>query len=228
MSEQEFEELIQKVYRIWKSRQKHGDHPDEEEFGAFIDGKLDPGAVGRLKSHLVSCRSCASLLSLHVKLLNAPEKDPSAQSVEEVMRSVLPPKNILLAIVLRARDTALEILSTTGDVLCGQELVPGAVLRSREQSFRDEITVLKDFSDVRIEVKVENTGRDFRVAVRAKDKQGVIARDIRISLFREGRELESYVCDEGNACFEHVALGKYCIEIASGKKMSTVALDIVR
>jgi hypothetical protein len=114
--------------------------------------------------------------------------------------------------------------------LVGQELVPAPVLRSRNiRDFKDEVTILKDFKDVRVEAKIENKlGSSFSLTVIVKEKPDLqVIKDLRITLFKGDMELESYHVDSGKVTFEHVACGSYTVAISSlTTTLASVLLDI--
>ena len=136
----------------------------------------------------------------------------------------------ILEIILKLKEKALELLNTTGDILVGQELVPAPVLRSRQmKDFKDEVTILKDFKDIRVEVKIENKhGEFFNVTVMVKEKETQkVIKDLRVCLLKDELELESYLNDAGKVTFEHILLGKYTVEISTlENKLASILLDI--
>ncbi|TRZ49072.1 hypothetical protein D4Q80_02705, partial [bacterium] len=133
-------------------------------------------------------------------------------------------------VVLQLKEKALEILSTTGDVLVGRELVPVPVLRSRKiKEFKDEVTILKDFRSIRLEAKIENKrGKAFSVTIMAKEREtSKVLKDLRITLLKDDVELESYVADSGSVIFDNVLLGKYTLEVSNiDDKLATLLLDV--
>jgi hypothetical protein len=135
-----------------------------------------------------------------------------------------------LEIALRLKEKLLEILNTTGDILVGRELVPAPVLRTRSiKNFKDEVTILKDFKDIRVEVRIENKGAGaFNLIVTAKQKLDLkIIKDLRVTLLKDDLELESYLTGSGSVTFEHVLLGRYKVEISTlENKLASVLLDI--
>ena len=126
----------------------------------------------------------------------------------------------------------VAIVGATG--LVGQELVPAPVLRSRNiKDFKDEVTVLKDFQDMRVEVKIENRGSQegkeiFNVIIMAKQKETQkVIKDLRVTLLKDDLELESCLNDSGSVTFEHILLGRYVIELATiDKKIAAILIDI--
>jgi hypothetical protein len=229
---QDLQDLIREAYRQWKDGQHghKGEHPDEEEFTAFVTGSLGPGESAGIREHIVECLRCAEILSLS---LGEARQDLSVpEEVLEKARELVCPedKSLCLEVFLRLKEGLLELINTTGDVLVGQEFLSAPVLRTRSiKDFKDEVRILKDIKDVRVEVKVEaQQAKTFNliVAVKEKPTQKVL-KDLRVSLVREGTELESYINDSGTVVFEHVALGNYRIEISKvGEKVATVNINI--
>lgn len=226
------EALLKTIYRRWKKRSKAGGiHPDEEDLAGFLDGCLAPEENERVKAHLIACDDCAEILALSLNSELEELKEVPGELLDQA-RDILSLKNkpAVLEIFLRLKQNALEIINATGDILLGQELVPAPVLRSRKiKDFKDEVTILKDFKDIRLEVRVENKGEKyFNLMIKVKQKESSrTLKDLRITLIKEGVELESYLSDWGAASFEHVLLGKYNLEVASLEaKLATVALEI--
>jgi hypothetical protein len=227
------EGLIKAVYKKWKAGQKaaEGSHPDEETLACFLEAKLSEEEMGRIKEHLISCDNCAEAFAFSLRE-EARDIKEVPEEILAVVKGLLIPKEqtALLEIILRLKEKALEIVNTTGDVLLGQELVPASVLRSRSiKDFKDEVNILKDFKDVRVEIRVENKGgKAFNLTIMVKQKQTQkIMKDLRVTLFQEDLELESYLTDSGSVTFEHVLLGKYRLEIANlENKLASVLLDI--
>jgi len=231
--EPKIERLIKAVYRKWKSGQPSvsARHPDEETIACLLEGKLSEQEAQVLKAHLISCQDCATALAVHLSIKAPGQIQPPADLIRKIKEiEKQPDYSGILEIILKLKEKALEILNTTGDVLVGQELVPAPVLRSRKlKDFKDEVNILKDFKDIRVEVKIENKyGKSFNVAVLVKNKETArILKDLRITLFKEDLELESYVSEVGAVTFENVILGKYAIVISNLEdKLATLLLDI--
>jgi hypothetical protein len=135
-----------------------------------------------------------------------------------------------LQIVIRAKERFLELLSTNADVLVGQELVPAALLRSRNiKDFPDEVSVLKDFQELLVQVTIRaKEPQRFDVIVLVKEKKTQRpAEDLRISLIQGTVELESLVCEAGKVSFEHIEPGKYTVEISGiAERTALVQMEI--
>lgn len=228
------EVLIKSVYKSWQSAQKQqqqAGHPGEEALACFLEGRLSAQEVEAVKAHLISCRDCSEALSVNLGMEPLEEKE-LPQEVLTYIRGMLATEDrgSLLEIALQFKERAIEILRTSGDVLFGQEVVAASLLRARKiKDFRDEVIILKDFKDLRVEIRVENkSGKafDLRISIKHKQTQKAI-KDLRVTLIREDVELESYLTDSGTVSFEHVLLGKYKLEISNiDDKLATVLLDI--
>ncbi|MDD4893826.1 MAG: zf-HC2 domain-containing protein [Candidatus Omnitrophica bacterium] len=230
------EKLIKAAYKKWKDGLPPSDaklHPGEEEMACFFEGKLPPEDNERIKAHLINCEACAEVFAIQLKLKPISEKE-APKDLVEFAKTLVPPKDSLsvIEIAVKLGQKALEILNTTGDVLVGQEFVPAPVLRSRQiKEFKDEVTILKDLKDIRVEVKIENKhGQAFDLIIFIKDKQTHhIIKDLRVTLLKEDLELESYLTVSDKVIFEHVLAGKYIIEVSGVEnRVASILLDIKR
>ncbi|MFH0762695.1 MAG: hypothetical protein V1925_02265 [Candidatus Omnitrophota bacterium] len=231
------EDLIKAVYRNWqsaKAEEQPAVHPDEEALACLLEGRLGPEEAEAIKAHLVTCRHCSEAFSLNLMEAQAlPEKELPQETLTYIreMLGIQPQhKGPLLEIVLQFKDRAIEILRTTGDVLFGQQVLAASLLRARKiKDFKDEVIILKEFGDLRVEVRVENKpGGAFDLNISVKDKQTQKPlKDLRITLIRQDLELESYLAGSGAVSFENILLGSYKLEISNvDDKLATVVLDI--
>jgi hypothetical protein len=230
---QELEKLIRVIFEKWKAKlaPEQGDHPDEQDFASFVENRLPLKEAARIKAHVLACDRCAEALSASIKLKEMQEIEPPSSLLEtslDLIRETAASRS--LEIFLLVKEKLLEIINTTGDVLVGQELIPAAVLRSRKiRDFKDEITILKDFGNIRVEAKIETkTGGNFSLQVVIKDKlTQAFIKDLRVSLIKGDVELESYLVDSGKVVFEHVLLGKYTVELSSPTdKVAEILIDM--
>jgi len=229
----DLEKLIKSVFKKWQQDTVNAGspHPDEQELACFLERRLREEESTKIKQHLIECDNCleAFVTNFGIKDVKLRELPPELLSrVEKLWEFKEDPSP--LEIVLKFKERLLELLNVTGDVLVGQELVPAPVLRSRSiKDFKDEVTILKDFKDIRVQVKIENKGKsnfNLSILVKQKNTQAVL-KDLRVTLIKDDLELESYVTDSGSVTFEHVLLGKYRIEISSVEdKLASVLIDI--
>jgi len=227
------EKLIKKVYRKYKSgvSGKAEVHPDEEAMACFWEGKLSAEESETIKSHLTKCVECAEAFSIQACLEKTGELEVPPDLIPAIKKALIEGiKDPILEIILKFKESFFELVSTSGDVLVGQELMPAPLLRSRKiKNFKDEVTILKDFDNIRAEIKIENKGESvFTLAILIKEKQSSVPlKDLRVTLSREDSELESYVSDSGKVIFDHVLTGKYTIEISNPeKRLASILLNI--
>lgn len=231
--ENKLEKLIRVAYRAWKSdyNQREREHPDAETLACFLEDKLSAQEKRQIQQHLIKCANCAEVLGLELKAELKGDKDVPAELLGRMKNLVAEQISVnILEIFIKIKEKALEVLNTTGDILVGQELMPGAVLRHKGiKDFKDEVNILKDFKDTRVEVKVENKqGGEFNLSITAKEKSSQRPfKDLRISLFKDDLEIESYHTDSGRVTFEHILLGEYKVEISTLKdKLASILLNI--
>lgn len=228
--ENKLEGLIRLAYRKWRedSPRAEGDHPDEEAIACFLEDKLSEEEGERVCAHLIACQSCLEAIVAQVGLKASQTEELPAGLLERVKS--LSGSTGALEIILKLKTKLLEMLETNGDILVGQELMPARILRSRQiKEFKDRVIILKDFQKVRIEVNIETKEpRSVNLTVIAKEKQtNKLIQDLRVTLIKDGIELESYLSDSGSVAFEQVPFGKYSIEItASRDRLADVKLDI--
>jgi len=231
---EKLEELIKLAYKKWKAvrPRRSGPHPDEEEWACFLEGKLAGKENLRIKAHLLECGFCMEILTTLIHAEPVPMENAPRELIELARNLPSRPGIFGAEIILKLSEKTLELLNTTADILVGSEFVPAPILRGRKiKEFKDEVTVLKDFNDIRVEIKIENkAGEAFDLAVFLKDKQTNRAiKDLRVSLFKDELELESYLPSSNKVTFEHVLAGKYTIEISGMEnKMASILLDIRR
>lgn len=229
------ERLIKAAYKKWRSRRlKAGQaHPDEEALACFLENKLSAQESESIEEHLTGCDACAEILAVSIKagLKVGLEKNVPEELARRV-KDLAGRENglFVLEAVLQLKEKFLEILSATGDILVGREFVPAPVLRSRKiRDFKDEVTILKDFKDIRVEARIENrNGRAFDLAITVKDKHTHrVIRDLRVALLKDDLELESYLTDLSSVSFENVLAGKYVIQISNIEdRVASIILDI--
>lgn len=230
---EKFEKLVKTVYRKSKkdSSVKNGPHPGEEDLVCFSEGRLTKEETESIKLHLICCEVCAENFLTQARIEKCEELSLPAELVSKVKALLPEEKNPqVLVILISMREKLIELLNTNGDVLVGQELMPAPILRTRKiKNFKDEITILKDFANIRVEIKIEyKHSAAFSLTLLVKDKNTSSSiKDLRIALLKEGMELESYVTDSGKAVFDNVQLGKYTIEITSiDNRFASVSLEV--
>ncbi len=228
----DLEGLIRLVYRGWKKRHLKVEeaHPDEEVVVSFLEGRLTLEEAEEFKAHLIRCEDCAETVGLNLTSYATLDDEIPVGLVNFAREKIGVKDAPALEIVLRLKEKALEVINVTGEMLLGQEMIPASVLRSRNiNEFKDEVVILKDFEDIRIQVRIENkSGKYFNLNIQAKSKQSKeVIKDLRVTLFKGDIELESYLNDSGSVIFEHVLLGKYKVELGDLEgNLASVLIDV--
>lgn len=231
--DKEIEKLVRIVYKSWKSQQSKSTfiHPDEEAMACFVDGKLPQQEAEQIKLHLLSCDHCSQNFAIQANLDYSGQECAPKELLDQVKSLVENSDSLsVLEIIFKLKVDLLELINTTGDILVGQEFMPSPILRSRKiKNFREDVVILKDFKDIRLEVKIENKhGEFFNVTIMAKEKEAQkIIKDLRITLAKDDLELESYHTETGKVIFENILLGRYFIGISRAEnKLASILIDI--
>ena len=115
-------------------------------------------------------------------------------------------------------------------MLVGQELVPAPILRSRRiNEFKEEVSILKDLQQIRVTAKIQNKNtKSFNLTITVRDKLSQkIHKDLRITLIKDGIELESYMIDSGSSFFENILPGEYLVEVSRlEQKIAVIDLKV--
>ena len=64
------EKIAKMAYEKWLAQEKgiFKEHPDEEAFACFFEGKLPQAEEAKLKAHLIKCNACAELVVTQARL----------------------------------------------------------------------------------------------------------------------------------------------------------------
>ncbi len=218
-----------------KSRVK-GKCLTEEDITCLIDTHVSESARNTLLEHVLSCSRCAVSLREHLLVLNAIDKKGTLETPEAVVQAAMGLFNPevgpnILEIALNFKEKVIELIRTTGNILRGSQLVPIPVLRSQKEdnTFINEIKIVKEFNNVLTEVGVEKRKPelcDIEVRLTEKDTKSKI-QDLRITLNKDDREIESCLVESGKVVFKDVRPGRYTITITKeNQKLGIVGLLI--
>jgi hypothetical protein len=223
------EKIARVIYKEWKENAggfAGREHPNEEALVCFLEDKLSRADKDSIQAHLLKCDKCTEYLCTQLKIEPRLSKDIPFSLLEKTRKIIGSDINDnIFEIFLKLKDKAWEIIHTGGDVLVGQELVPAPVLRSRHiNEFKEEVSILKDLQGVRVLAKLESkSNKVFKLVVKAQDRQGKgINKNLRVTLIKDGVELESYVSDAGSSVFERVLPGDYRVEITQGAHLVAI------
>jgi hypothetical protein len=227
------EEFIAMIYRNYRKRQIRNNLscPREESLVSFLEGKTPQEEFNYIQEHLLVCDRCAEIFALFVLEPKIIHSVPS-EIIEKVKSLV--PQNIqahILELTLKIREKFLEILSTTGDIILGNEIIPLPVLRSRQiKDFGDELILVKEIGNIRINLNIEKREKELvKIIFTLTDKKTSLPlSDLRVVLLKDDTELESYVVESGQASFDKLGLGRFIFQILRGEEiLGMIKLELV-
>lgn len=235
MMKDKVEQIIDTVYKIWRQKLhplKKG-CPDEETLICFMEGRLTEEENQQLKKHFIGCDNCLELVSLvsqEAERIALPE-DLIMRAKEVILqRQSLEPA--LLEIILALKEKTIDLIKTSGNILFGQEFAPLPVLRGRNiKDFGEEVTIVKDLANLKTEIELENKSHNYvKITLKLADiSTGKPVEGLRISLIREGEEIESYIVESGKIIFDNVLADNYSIEISTPElTLGKILLEIKR
>lgn len=227
-----FEEVIKMIYRLYRKRhnQTASFCPDEETLACFCEGKLSKTESKRVQEHLPACNRCADVIALFYQKLEQDIEVPEflIQRAKSLLKQT--PLSNIFEVVLALKEKAMQILGTTGDVIVDNEIIPLPVLRSRQISeFAEEIKLIKELENTKITIHIQKKDKDkIRINLGFVDKTNLRPlTDLRLALFKDESELESYEVTTGSAVFDEVGFGRYDIQInRKDEKLGVIRLEI--
>ena len=223
---EKIERLIKMVYGFFKSKEPKKDLncPDEETLVSFLEGRLSKSKSLKLQEHILNCKKCAEVVSLFEL---KEEKDVPQYLIERVKGLFKERKEVplWLELAIALKEKGLSIIKSNADILLGNEILPLPVLRSRNiELIEKPLSLISDFGDIRIQIEINKTEKTkIKLTVFLLDKKSLKPlEDVRIGLFKQNREIESYSLHKGNAVFEDLEFGEY--EIKVSKDLETLGL----
>lgn len=208
----------------------------EEDIACLIDAQLAESERSKLFEHTLSCQKCNIILRDHLLLLNALDKNVSIETPEAVVQAAMDllSQDVgtnILKVVLDFKEKVIELVKTTGEVLRGPQLIPVPVLRSHGEAdqFQNEIKIIKEFDNIFTELDVDKKKAnlcDIEIRLTEKETRKKI-QDFRVTLSRNGKEVESSLVEEGKITFKDVKPDKYAVLITQDdKKFGIIDISI--
>jgi hypothetical protein len=193
---------------------------------------LETGASGKgadaALRHLAWCDECLDLFmaSYNVLELEAPSRTAEIaawiKSMHEKIRR--------FALVIKMFPGHISPLVLDPGFIRVPALSLGAIRGQTSTNKTNLVVVKKDIPPFSFEVEVEKISVGLcQVLIYAEEIQsGKPARDLRVSLCLEGRELDSFITEEGKVVFDEVRKGRYLITVAEqGHRMCDFDLSLV-
>jgi len=222
------ENIIKSVYQQFKAKSKSrpiGNCVGEDDIACFLSGKLLGKELETFNAHILSCKKCAVILKDNAALFTAAKEDLAVPQYLKSAAKALVSEEVganILDIVLSFKEKAIELIRTTGDILMGPQLVPVPVFRStgEGENITKEIKVTKTLTNVIAEIGVEKQRPDLaNIVVRLTEKEtNKKAKEIRVSLMKGDRELQSSLIEDGKVKFEEIKVNDYKIYLTKDEK----------
>jgi hypothetical protein len=224
------EDLVRNVYRRFLEKQVSSPSKclSEEELALFLQGDMDEKTSRGVEAHIALCSRCAEIAALYYRAGKLQEQVVPEQVVEKA--KTLVGESLIFEAAVRLKGKFMELLRTTSDAMRVGDIAPVPVLRGRGiREFKEEISLVKEFEEIRIALKLDKKDKDrIRIGVVLSDKVSLSPiTDLRVALFRENKELESYFARSGTAVFEGLSYGLYTLEISRrDNRIGIIKLEI--
>lgn len=210
---------------------------NEAQLGAYLEGRLSGAEALAVQKALAASPVWLGVVQTYHALQTQPAKgwkepSPAAlrRAIDIVPRSRQSKSAPLMEVVLQFVEGALKVVRETADSF--KYFAPAyAGVRSPE-AVADQASLAwfsKEMSGLTAEVEFERTDRNQgEVIVRAREGQaGAPLRDIRVSLYCEGREVESQMIATGEAVFSGLRPGDYRLEMTRNQQtLGQIALQV--
>jgi hypothetical protein len=200
---EKFDALVEMQARHGHELPATADCLDDNDFAAYVDGRVADNRRDRIERHLAKCDRCIGELFTLYEVLTAVTHESRKTAV-----------HVVLGLVTRG----LAILSAPSAGFVHIELQPAKTLSGPPGSDTTPGVAWKQSVGMHeVSVVASRTSTEFIDLVLSLSCEDEAARDFSVSLYREGCLIESKssVGPEG-AVFNRLGRGQYKIEIASG------------
>ncbi|MCM8799404.1 MAG: hypothetical protein NC900_01550 [Candidatus Omnitrophica bacterium] len=220
------------VYKFFKEKKsKPKICPREEDLACFLEKKLSLRQEDKIKRHILDCQSCSEIISHYY--LEAQKEVPSflLEKVKEILKFKESPIPVWVDIVIAIKENLIDVISSTGELLFGDKVLPLAVLRSEKPgSLKDEVVIVKETDNFYIKIIInKKPNLKAKLTINILEKITKIPPPfLRVSLFRKDIELESYVAEKGIVIFEDINPDTYLVKfIQNSESIGLVKLEIL-
>jgi len=199
--------------------------PDEERLAAFLEGKLDGDEHAGMVSHFLACEACRDALAASMGELPSKVRVP-AGFLRRAMKA-LPETESRWEIMVRFASSLVEVIRNTDGVT--RYFSPAPVpARSEGAPGAAVVVCSRRVGGVDAEIEIERIEEDrAEITVSLKESGETPGSPVRVTLKAGGRELASYLAEEGYVAFERVPLGNYTISLSRrGVTLGEIAMEM--
>lgn len=206
---------------------------EEEVLVDYLEGRLSKRERWEVERHLTECDACLEEAVITKEIiqtvtphkLDAVPENVTRRTVEAVM--ALKHKSLLE----RASEQISLLVSRWSKVLTeslprrGPSLAP---VRGSKIVISDDLILLnKSFSDLAVEIEIEKLDQQRASILVKLSKDYLPAKPIRVTLFRDGREISSYLFTGFTALFEDISFGHYTLVFSrDGQRVGEYPFEI--
>lgn len=217
--EMDAEQLIQKIWKKGKYRDRARPCPDEEIIASFTENLFGPERMEEVMGHIALYKICREKVILLHRIKEHECLEPILNPPEYVIQRAidLVKRPTIADIVLRITQKAIQVLKNPANL--DIPLIPVPVMRGKKSTRPNYITIRKNLEKFRLSVEVEKTltGKiELRANIFSLDKECSVE-GIRFSLISKVG-LESYMTEGREVVFQDVLPGLSTLEIAQGEK----------
>ena len=191
---------------------------DDLDLAAYLEGRLPAEGREKVDRHLAKNAENRHTLETIQAVLASSVEIPSGDEVpESLMRKAIayyPRNGNPLDLILAFTGNALSIIRSSLEVRIDTPL-PAAALRTGISPGAGMVVMTKTFDAVTAAVYIEKrSGNSCNIALLVTDRSTQTpAKNLRIGLISQGRELDSLSLENGRVLFEDVHSGHYDILI---------------
>lgn len=188
------------------------------DLAAYLDGRLTADERKRVDRRLATDAAYPNTLEMVQAILNSHDDLPPAEEVPERLirkaAAFYPHSHDLLDLVLAFAGDSLRIIRASLDVRIAAPL-SAAQLRTKSSSDASIVVMTKSFEACSAEVHLEKlSGNTCNIAIQVTDRlTRTLAKNLRIDLVYQWRELASNPLQNGRVLFEAVKCGTYDVII---------------
>lgn len=193
------EKIIRQMLKAEKEKARDRACPDEEHLASYVDNLLNAKDRKAVEEHLAGCDLCLEQVIL------CSEVKKEQESIDFKARTV--------DVVLSFLKSTVEVIKRAADIKVLPLPAPVSV-RGRKVMTPNAVKFTREFRDLTVEVEVERLEEEVGEIIVRVSKDNHYLDNVRVSLFSHGKELMSYLTEEGHVFFEDVRFGKYTIKFS--------------
>lgn len=196
---------------------------NDEAIADYLEGRLADEDRSAIESHFAQCEPCLERLMVSGSLVRGGLQSGDDFVIQPVPKRVTRTAvNIVNNLSPKRHDSIQEKIGRFARSIYGRVsnlLTPGLLGESRLAPIRGKkrfishnlISVRKTFKKIDTEIEIERAGNN-RGHIRVNLIEDVHAKsNVRVTLKNNGREISSYLLNEGHAIFEDVPFGHYML-----------------